>query len=88
MVSVGRRASLWWGLVHVLKDAFEISYAPEKTLLTHPYKLKVLVLLCVRNGVGMVIPTHTHAPVLRSLLRWCQTQHALLFTEVMELLLL
>jgi len=44
-------ASLWVNL------AFGRSYAPEKTLLTHPFKLKVLAKLCAGTGEFMVFPT-------------------------------
>jgi len=44
-------AGLW------VNVAFGRSYAPKKTLLTHPFKLKVLAKLCAGTGEFMVFPT-------------------------------
>jgi hypothetical protein len=38
---------------------FGRSYAPEKSALTHPFKLNALAILCAGSGEVMVIPTNT-----------------------------
>jgi hypothetical protein len=47
--------------------AFGRNYAPVKTLLAHPFKLKVLAKLCAGSGEFMVFPTLTIVAAARGM---------------------
>jgi hypothetical protein len=54
-----KKARLWVNLY------FGRSYAPEKSALTHPFKLKELAKLCAGSGEVMVFLTFVHEALER-----------------------